>query len=185
MSRRIVQLACVLISVTAAGTGRAAVISVTPNTALGTTPVVVSFGGTAASFAFTVGANTGNGPGAAVATSGTAQVSNFGGVTDFFAGSTIDQTGELYNFAAFPTATLIPYSAADDFIGLAFTLPDGLHYGYAEVAGPSLVAYGYDSTPGASIFAGAMAAAVPEPASMVVLMTGITGLIAARRRQKV
>ncbi len=122
--------------------------------ALSAKPVDVSFGGGAVTYAFTA-ANTGDGPGAAVATTGTAQVSSLlGGVTDFSSGSDIDGK-QIYGFSAVPTATAIPYSAADDYIGLAFTLSDGLHYGYAEVAGPELVSYGYNPTPGATIQAGA------------------------------
>ena len=159
---------------------QAAVISATPNRALTATPFVVSFGGAAATYAFT-SALTGNGPGAAVATTGTAKVGSFfGDITDFESGAAIDQNGQLYGFTAYPSATTIPNSPADDFIALSFTLSDGLHYGYAEVAGPSLVSYGYDSTPGASIATGALA--VPEPASMALLLAGLTGATIARRR---
>ncbi len=159
----------------------AAVISFMPNAALSATPVTISFGGGLASYAFTA-ASTPNGPGAAVATGGTATVSSFfGAVTDFFAGATISQTGQLYGFSAFPTASVIPFSAADDFIGLAFTLSDGLHFGYAEVAGPQLVSYAFESTPGVSISTGAVAA-VPEPASLAMLLVGVAGVAAIRRR---
>lgn len=150
--------------------------------ALSGTPVAIAFGGGAATYDFTA-AGTAYGPGAAVATRGTAQIATLGGaVTDFFAGSSIDQTGELYGFSSSPMPGIIPFSAADDFIGLAFTLGDGTHYGYAEVAGPLLVRYGYDSTPGASILTGAAAAAVPEPASVMLLAAGVAGLMVARRR---
>lgn len=160
----------------------AAVISTMPDAALSTTPVSISFGGGGAGYDFTAAA-TGNGPGAAVATSGTAEVSNLGGLADFSVGSMIDQTGELYNFASFPTATGIPFSATDDYIGLAFTLGDGLHFGYAEVAGPTLVSYAYESTPGTGILTGATAAAVPEPATLALLATGLAGLTVAGRRR--
>lgn len=153
-----------------------------PNAVLTSTPLAISFGGGAAQYAFTA-ASTGNGPGAAVATSGTGTVSSLGGLTDFSAGAAIDQTGELYGFSAFPAATVIPSSAADDFIGLAFTLADGLHYGYAEVAGPALVSYAFDSTPNASIVTGAVAA-VPEPASLVLLLAGVAGVMSIRRRNR-
>lgn len=164
---------------------QAAVITVAPNASLSATPFVVSFS-PGAGYAFT-SASTGNGPGAAVATTGNATVSSFfGGIADFSEGSTIDQTGQLYGFSAFPTPTLIPNSPAVDYVGLAFTLSDGLHYGFAQVAGASLVSYAYESTPGASITtaAGAGAAAVPEPATLTILLVGVAGLAASRRRAR-
>ncbi len=182
MSSAALRLAAAALVLGCAGGARAAVISATPDAALTATPLSISFGGTEA-YAFTAAtaASTGNGPGAAVATSGTAEVSNLLGLTDFEAGATIDQTGEAYNFAAFPAATVIPNSPADDFIGLAFTLADGLHYGYAEVAGAELVSYGYQSTPGSSILTGATAT-VPEPATVAMLLVGMMGVIGLRRR---
>ena len=172
----------VLAALTLAGGAQAKVISVAPNAALTATPFVVSLGGVMAQYAFTA-AVTGNGPGAAVATTGTAKVGSFfGDITDFESGAAIDQDGQLYGFTAFPSATVIPNSPADDFIALSFTLADGTHYGYAEVAGPSLVRYGYESTPGASIAAGAVD--VPEPASMALLLAGLTAATFALRRAR-
>lgn len=131
------------------------------NATLTARPVTVSFGGGAVTYAFTA-ADTGNGPGAAVATGGTAKVSTLlGSLTDLSLGSDID-ANQIYGFSAFPTATPIPNSAADDFVGLSFALADGLHYGYAEVAGPTLVGFGYNATPGATIQAGAVTAG-PQP----------------------
>jgi len=183
MSARLHLAAGVLaLGIAATGGAKAAVIQSTANRALTATPFTVSFGGATAGYGFTA-VSTGNGPGAAVQTSGTAQVSSFfGGVADFSAGASIDQTGELYSFSAFPTAATIPNSPADDYIGLAFRLSDGLHYGYAEVVGATLVAYGYEATPSATILTGATAAAVPEPASMVMFMAGAFGLAMMRRR---
>jgi hypothetical protein len=160
------------------GIAEAAVVSAMPNATLSGTPVAVSFGSGMASYAFT-SASTGFGPGAAVATTGSAQVSNLGGQADFGAGASIDQVGEPYNFTPVQTATTIPFSAADDFIGLAFTLGDGLHFGYAEVNGPVLVSYGYESTPGATILTGATGpAAVPEPGTASLLAACLAGLAA-------
>ncbi|MBV9749786.1 MAG: PEP-CTERM sorting domain-containing protein [Acetobacteraceae bacterium] len=162
----------------------AAVISAMPDAALSSMAVPITFGSGAATYDFTA-ASTPYGPGATVETSGTALVSSLGGmVTDFAAGSTIDQTGELYSFSAFPTASVIPFSAADDYIGLAFTLGDGVHYGYAEVDGPTLVSYGNESMPGTSILTGATGPSpVPEPATAALLGVGLAGAALARQRR--
>ena len=187
MSARVAGACAVALGFAVAGQAKADVFSITSDTALTASPFTVKLGGPNVSYQFTLADTGGNGPGAAVATAGTAQVASFLGLTDFEAGSSIDQTGELYTFAAFPAATLIPNSAADDFIGLAFTLGDGVHYGYAEVSGPELVSYGFETTPGATILTGASpAVAVPEPATVMLLAAGLAGLtgVSTRRRTR-
>ena len=130
--------------------------NITLNQQVTTTPLTLSFGGGEATYSFST-ADTGDGPGLAVATEGDGEVSSFfGDVSDFSASSTIDSTDELYGFSAFPTATLIPYSAADDYIGLSFTLSDGVHYGYVDVDGATVVSEGYNTTAGASTTTGAV-----------------------------
>lgn len=177
--------AAAIVALALAGPARAAVVETTADQTLGAQPFAISFGG-AATYAFTLAtaAQTGNGPGAAVSTLGTAQVSSFfGDIADFSAGSTISGTGQIYGFSAFPPPpTVIPNSPSEDFIGLAFTLNDGVHYGYAEVDGPELVSYAYQSTPGAAIVT-AEAVAVPEPASIALLVAGIGAIAVVRRRE--
>jgi len=162
---------------------QAAVVSVSPNAPLTASGFTIMLGDGVAGFTFT-SADTGYGLGAAVATTGTGQVTTFfGGVADFGSGSSIDQTGELYTFAAYPTGAgngLIPFSATDDFIGLAFTQAGAVHYGYAEVNGAELVSYGYETAADTSILTGAMQA-VPEPASLAFVVVGCLGLPVVRR----
>ncbi len=142
---------------------------------LTTAPFTISLPNSTARFTFSAAASP-FGPGAAVATTGTGQVSTiFGGIADFFADSTID--GNL-SFAAYPTATLIPFSAADDYVGFSFTQTDGTHYGYAEVFGPSVVKFGYQTSPNTAILTG-----VPEPAGFAVLLSGLATLAVSRRRK--
>ena len=187
-AQQAVRAAALALGITALGAAgaQAAPVVVTPNAALSATPFAFSVGGGSAGFAFT-SAVTGNGPGAAVATSGTGAVSSFlGGVADFGAGATINQTGQLYGFSAFTAPTLIPNSPATDFIGLAYTLADGVRYGYAQVAGANLVSYAFESLPNTGILTGAGVTtpappAVPEPASLALLLVGAAGLAAARR----
>ena len=111
MQQTAVAAALALVMIAAGPTGaRADVVSVFSNAALSTTPFVVSFGGGAATYAFT-SASPGGAPGAAVATGGNATVSSFfGGVADFGEGSTIDQNGQIYGFSAFANPAVIPNS---------------------------------------------------------------------------
>ena len=162
---------------------QAAVISVTTNAALGTTPVVATVGGGLGTLSFTAATIDGVGPGAAVSTGGTAQIASiFGSIGDYQVGTVFDGSPQ---FAAYPTATTIQFSAADDFIGFAYTGTDGTHLGYAELFGSTLVGYAYESTPGASITATSFtAAAVPEPASIALLVGSLAAVGFVRRRGK-
>ncbi len=175
------------VSGVAAGAAHAGVVSFMPNTDFSASPTTISFGNpAAASFTFSyLGSNPNDITYSvdAVATGGTGLVntSGFPGPGQlpipFQLGSLIGANGYT-TFTALPTPTPIAYSIATDTIGLAFTLPDGLHYGYAEILGPTLVSYGYETTPGAPIATGA----IPEPASLSLLAFGAATLAVRRRR---
>jgi hypothetical protein len=78
-----------------------------------------------------------------------------------------------YEFAPLPTPTGIPFSIAEDSIGLEFSLSDGIHYGFVTTLGPEVIQYGYNTTPGGLITIG-----VPEPATWVMVMVGF-GILGA------
>ena len=106
-----------------------------------------------------------------VSTTGTAQVSSFGGFlgipvepstffTDMRNGSDVmfgpDQFG---SYAGFATATDIPYSATDSFLGLRYTVGDDTFYGFAQFAGADLARYGFETMPNIDIDANSPAVA--------------------------
>jgi hypothetical protein len=157
----------------------AAVISVMPDASFATMPIDISFGAGSVVLTEVPGALPGDPP-AEVSTTGSDEVSSFlGGVTDFGSGASIDQAGEIYGFSAFAAPAVIPDSAADDFIGVAFSGAGGVHYGYVEVNGAELVGYGYETVADTTILTGA----VPEPASIAVFLSGLAGLNRLRRRR--
>ena len=132
-----------------------------------------------------------------VSTSGTAQVTAFGGFlgiplqptvdfTDGRGGDVVYGPGYFANYASFPTATDIPYSSTDSFLGLRYTIRGDTFYGFAQFAGSDLERYGFESTPNTAIDANAAIAAVPEPSTWAMMILGFCGLgfIAYRRNDK-
>ncbi len=89
-----------------------------------------------------------------------------------------------YQYSGFATPTRIPFSASPSFIGLALTLDDGIHYGFARFAGTYLVSYAFESTPGLGIDVASTIAPVPEPETYALMLAGLGVLgFAARRRR--
>ncbi len=130
-----------------------------------------------------------------VSTTGTAEVSSFGGFldipvepstsfTDMRNGSDVlygpDQFG---SYASFSTATDIPYSSGDSFLGLQYTVGANTFYGFAQFAGGDLERYGFETTPNTDIDANFPVAQVPEASTWAMMMLGFAGivLVAGRR----
>lgn len=169
--------------VLAAAPANAVVVTTSVNRVLSGVPVAITLPG-AATLSFTSASNF-FGPGAAVATGGTARVASFGGVPDdVSSGAIID--GAL-SYLAFTTPTAIPFSVFEDYIGLSFQLADGVHYGFAEVNGPSLLGFGYETVANTAITTTAFGATpttpVPEPVSAALLVGSLAATGVFRRRR--
>lgn len=113
-----------------------------------------------------------------VSTTGTAQVSSVFGqpsvdFTDGRGGDVIYGPNAFGAYASFATATDIPYSSTDSFLGLRYTVGNNTYYGYAQFAGADLERYGFETTPNTAVDA---TAAVPEPASWAMLILGFAGV---------
>ena len=155
------------------GVAGATIVYFQPEADFSAAPYTISFGGGAATYTFTDIYDPLTDPltVAAVSTGGTAEVNSFlGQPIAFQLGTVVGATG--YEFAPLPTPTGIPFSIAEDSIGLEFSLSDGIHYGFVTTLGPEVIQYGYNTTPGGLITIG-----VPEPATWVMLIVGF-GMVA-------
>ena len=92
-----------------------------------------------------------------------------------------DQFG---SYAGFASATDIPYSSTDSFLGLRYTVGADTYYGFAQFAGPDLEVYGFETTPNIDIDANSPAVATPELSTWAMMGLGFVGtaLLAKRRR---
>lgn len=176
-----------------AGTASATVVYSAPNADL-TSPYTISFGGGQASYTFSsekrdFGEVTGP---ILISTGGTGLVASLGfpfydspHPSSYNSGAMIGSE-TLAQFDAYSSPAAIDYSSTDTFVGLKFTLSDGIHYGYAEVTGyrgingslayaPILYDYAYETTPGKTIFATGINPVnpVPEPAELGMFGFGV------------
>jgi hypothetical protein len=161
----------------AAAEGKTANIVIDPSADFASTPYTISFGGGMATYTFANIYDPSSDPltADAVSTGGDGLVNAFvSKPVPLQLGSVIGNTG--YDFTAFPSPVGIPYSIAEDSIGLKFFLADGVHYGFVTTLGPEVIQYGYNSTPGAFIAVG-----TPEPATWVMLIVGLGALGASAR----
>lgn len=151
----------------------------------------VSFGYLGSQFTLTdVGGNAFTASPVAVTTGAGAAVSAlpavFGGAPNSYfdpvrGGALIFDGGSTYSSF---TNTPIPFSVGATFIGLALTLDDGVHYGFARFAGTNLLTYAFESVAGVGIAASSAVFAVPEPTTWALMLggLGVVGAIARRRK---
>jgi PEP-CTERM motif len=169
------------VSLFAGANAKADVLLFYPGADFSSTPYTISFGGGTATYTFTDISSTSTDPLTedAVATGGDGLVNSFSAPVSFALGTDIGDTG--YDFAPFPVATGIAFSIAETSIGMKFSLPDGVHYGFATTLGPEVLSYGYNSTPGAFI----ATTGVPEPATWILLIAGLSALGAVAGSKKI
>ncbi|MDB5364486.1 MAG: hypothetical protein JWM77_413 [Rhodospirillales bacterium] len=169
---------------------RAALLTTKANSDFSASPVTIAFGGTAASYVFSLLNPGPDDPDpAGVSTGGTALVASYGPPfydpphPTSYIGAGLIGDDMLAIYLAYATPAVIPFSRWDSFIGLKLTLLDGVHFGYAELLGAILVSYGYETIAGQPVVIGAEPA-VPEPISLSLLASGVTGLAVFRRRMR-
>ena len=193
-------VAATALTVVAATNADAALVGLSPNADLAAGPFAIDLGGGAARYVFADAGATGSAFGfkvASVKTEGSAQVfansAFFGGnIATFFTDEGRRPTfpGQLGEFKAFDDFARID-DETPSYIGLAFDLEDGTHYGFALLTGLTLFDFAYNDVAGDS--AGAVPgpfapipglAPVPLPASAPLLAFAAAGLAALRRRRR-
>ena len=128
----------------------------------------------------------------ATSAAGAVTYSAFFGTPDIFfdaiRGSGSLTFGPATPFSSLLDPTTIRYSATPSIIGLADTSTDGIHYGYGEFDGTSLVSYGFESVAGKAItITNTTLSAVPLPASAsmfgaALLALGLAGYGVKRKK---
>lgn len=197
--RNLLTCSMLLASISVATVSRATIVGVTPDASFASSAYTVSVDPTD-SYIFSAYAYS---PYdilyrvAALQTTGTAAaygggfIGNGSDYTSYSAGSATPANNFGGAFITAPTARPIDYSLADTYVALQFGSGANTHYGYAEVAGTTLIRLAYNDVAGGSITTGdAITAAiptsaVPEPASWAFLLVGLGLVGGALRRRRV
>jgi hypothetical protein len=174
-------------AVLASVSSQAAVVSLASNINLTASPYTVNIGSDA-SYTFSYAPNGNNT--VAIAMSGTGEVFGNGfGSANAAAPLQFDvlvpdqlSLGEFFKQTG---AQVIPFSIAQTQVALRFMTGGQTYYGYAQVAGSSLLQFAYNDTPLGSISTGQAPAAVPEPATWAMMLVGFGMLGGTLRRSKV
>ena len=175
-----------------------AVVGFAPNADFSTSPYTVNlFDGSSYVFsAIPLDGNDTKYRTAALATTGSATAYGggfIGGGTDYTsysAGSATPENNFGGDFITAPTARPIDYSLADAYVALRFGSGAQTFYGYAEVAGNTLLRFAYNDAAGGSLATGQSitaalpSSAVPEPATWGMFIVGFGFIGAAARRRK-
>jgi hypothetical protein len=85
---------------------------------------------------------------------------------------------EFGAYASFPTATYIPDSSTDSFLGLRYSVGANTFYGFAQFAGADLGRFGVETMPNTAINASA-AIATPELSTWAMMILGFVGTVVA------
>ena len=181
---------------------QAEVVGFKPNADLSAAPFTFSFGNGAASYTFSnsgvVGGFFGFSRFPAVTTGGTATIASNGAPffdppqpATFFTGARSPFFGEgtqLAQYLSYDAPAKIN-AETDSYLGLRFTLDDGVHFGFARLSQLTLFDYAYNTTPGEGVQATtnfAPISAVPVPAALPLLGFGIAALggLGLKRRKR-
>ena len=124
----------------------------------------------------------------AVSTAGSAAVRTVFGTpsTDFTnRGTVVYDQNILGGYGSFPTATTIPVSNGNNFLGLRVTSAGQSFYGFLYSTNTGINSYGFESAANTAIRATTdISAAVPEPGSWALMIVGFGGIGFSMRRRK-